>query len=633
MNRTRLTTLVVPLLAGLAAFTTARADNYNVKPEDVNKQEKNYSPGVGQNFPLRVYWGDTHLHTSYSTDAGMAGATLGPEDAYRFARGEEVRSHTGLRAKLRRPLDFLVVSDHAECLGLAPFIRADNPLLQKSPTGKRWYEMSKAGKGYEAFIEWVNSEFSKGDPVKNPEMTRAAWDDELKFAEKYNSPGAFTAFIGFEWTSHPSGNNQHRVVVFRDGADRGKQVLPMSAYDSENPEDLWKYMAAYEQKTGGRMLAITHNGNLSNGRMFELRKFDGKPLNRTYAETRIQREPLAEVTQMKGTSESHPFLSPDDEFSDFELMDKGNLNGSAAKQNGMLATEYVREALKNGLRLEKELGANPFKFGMIGSTDAHTGLSTADESNNFGKAHIAEPSALRAEHPLIKSMVDPKLSIMVSETSAAGLAGVWARENTREALFDAMERKEVYASTGTRLTVRVFAGWDFMPEEVDRPDFAPQGYKRGVPMGGDLADAPAGKSPTLMIRALRDPDGANLDRIQVVKGWFDASGKTHERIYDVAVSDGRKIDADGRCKTQVGNTVDIANATWSNSIGSPYLVGYWKDPSFNARERAFYYVRVIEIPTPRWTAYDAKFFDVKMPEGTKMKLQERAYTSPIWYTP
>ena len=248
MNRTRLTTLVVPLLAGLAAFTTARADNYNVKPEDVNKQEKNYSPGVGQNFPLRVYWGDTHLHTSYSTDAGMAGATLGPEDAYRFARGEEVRSHTGLRAKLRRPLDFLVVSDHAECLGLAPFIRADNPLLQKSPTGKRWYEMSKAGKGYEAFIEWVNSEFSKGDPVKNPEMTRAAWDDELKFAEKYNSPGAFTAFIGFEWTSHPSGNNQHRVVVFRDGADRGKQVLPMSAYDSENPEDLWKYMAAYEQK-------------------------------------------------------------------------------------------------------------------------------------------------------------------------------------------------------------------------------------------------------------------------------------------------------------------------------------------------------------------------------------------------
>ncbi|MEQ1890113.1 MAG: DUF3604 domain-containing protein [Alphaproteobacteria bacterium] len=619
----------------LAAFTAARAADGEA-PGDagtVTRQERIYSPGVGQDFPMQVYWGDTHLHTSYSTDAGMTGTTLGPEQAYRFARGEEVISTTGQKARLRRPLDFLVVSDHAEALGLASFIRSDNPLLLKTPNGKRWYEMTKAGKGFDAVLEWANWPTHKGDPINNPEMARAAWDDEIKAAEKYNSPGAFTAFIGFEWTSMPGGDNVHRVVIFRDGAGRASQVLPFSMYDSENPEDLWKFMGTYEQKTGGRILAIPHNGNLSNGRMFELHKWDGSPLDRAYAETRIKREPLAEVTQIKGTSESHPFLSVDDEFADFELLDQSNILGLAPKQNAMLAGEYAREALKNGLLLEQKLGVNPFKFGMIGSSDDHTALSTTEEDNYFGKFSFLEPKADRSLGPLIKSSVDPELSMQKVDLSASGLVGVWARENTREALFDAMERKEVYGSTGTRLTVRVFAGWDFKPGEVDRSDFAPQGYKRGVPMGGDLANAPAGQSPVLMIRALRDPDGANLDRIQVIKGWLDADGNTRERIYDVAVSDGRTIDADGRCKTPVGSTVDVANATWSTSIGASYLAGYWKDPEFNAAEKAFYYVRVIEIPTPRWTAYDAKFFNVKQPEGTKMQLQDRAYSSPIWYTP
>ena len=633
MRLTKLTAFFAIVCAG--AMSSAHAQEVQVTPaqaEKLNQVERNYSPGVGQNFPTRVYWGDTHLHTSYSTDAGMSGTTLGPEEAYRFARGEEVTSTTGLKTKLRRPLDFLVVADHAETLGLAPFIRTDNPLVLETPMGKRWYDMVKTGKGNLAFNEWAQSGFGNGDPVKNPAMNRAGWDDELRFAEQYNSPGAFTAFIGFEWSSMPGGgSNLHRVVVFRDDADRAKQVLPFSAYDSENPEDLWEYMGMYEQKTGGRMLAITHNGNLSNGTMFQLSKFDGSPLDRAWVETRIQREPLAEVTQMKGTGESHPFLSPDDEFADFELLDKGNIGGYPKKE-AMLATEYAREALKNGMLLEQKLGVNPFKFGMIGSTDSHTALATTEEDNNFGKLSFLEPNAERYQDVVLKSTVAPEFDMLYPTFSAAGLAGVWARENTRKALFDAMERKEVYASTGTRLTVRVFAGWDFEPEEVDRPDFAPQGYKRGVPMGGDLSNAPAGKSPTLMIRALRDPDGANLDRIQVIKGWLDAKGKTHERIYDVAVSDGRKIDADGRCKTPVGNTVDIANATWSNSIGSPYMVGYWKDPAFNAKENAFYYVRVIEIPTPRWTAYDAKFFNIKMPESVKMQLQERAFTSPIWYT-
>ena len=631
MKTTRRQNLLAAALICASLALPLSAQEFNAKPEDVNKQERNYSPAVDQNFPTRVFFGDTHLHTSYSTDAGMVGASLDLEDAYRFARGEEVRSHTGQRANLRRPLDFLVVADHAELLGMAPFIRNDEPVLLENPISKRWYEMSKAGKGYDAFIEWLN--FGSQRPFENRNMSHAAWDDILKAAERYNAPGAFTSFIGFEWTSHPSGNNLHRVVMFRDGADRAREVLPMSAYDSENPEDLWKYMASYEQNTGGRMLAIPHNGNLSNGRMFELMKFDGSPLDRAYAEMRALREPVVEVTQAKGTGEAHPFLSTEDEFARFELLDKTNLQGSAPKENAMLATEYAREALKKGLELESRLGANPFKFGMVGSSDNHTALATTEEDNWFGKAHILEPGPERYRDVLIRSQVDPSLSITAPELSAAGLAAVWARENTREAIFDALARQEVYATTGTRLLVRVFAGWDFQPDEVERPDFAAEGYRRGVPMGGDLTSAPAGRSPVFMVRALRDPDGANLDRIQIIKGWLDAQGTTHEKVHDVAVSDGRTIGPDGRCRTPVGNTVDVADASWTNTIGDALLTGYWKDPDFDASERAFYYARVIEIPTPRWIAYDAKFYNLQLPEGTQTTLQERAFTSPIWYTP
>jgi hypothetical protein len=463
-------------------------------------------------------------------------------------------------------------------------------------------------------------------------MTRSAWNDMLASAEKYNDLRAFTAFIGFEWTSMPGGDNIHRVVVFRDDADRAKQVVPFSSYDSENPEKLWEYMAAYEAKTGGRMLAIPHNGNLSNGRFFELQKFEGEPLDAEWAEERARREPLVEVTQAKGTGEAHPFLSDEDEFAGFELLDAGNITGTVAKTHEMLASEYAREALKTGLRLEAELGTNPFKFGMVGSTDSHVGLSTTAEDSWFGKAPFLEPSAERYKDVLIKSQIDPKLSVMAPALSAAGLVAVWSRENDRHALFDAMERREVYASTGTRLLVRVFAGFDFTDDDLDRSDFAARGYAAGVPMGGDLTKA-GGKAPTLLIRALRDVDGANLDRIQVIKGWTDAEGKTYERIYDVAVSDGRKIGRGGRCKTPVGNTVDVANASYTNAIGETFLQAFWKDPDFDPKQRAFYYVRVNEIPTPRWTAFDAKHYGIDMPKGTAMQLQERAFTSPIWYTP
>lgn len=625
MMKTKLT-LCLTLAMGASAF----AQDLHIQQKDFKSPKIEYSPYVEDHFPNRVYFGDTHLHTSWSTDAGMVGASLGPDEAYRVSRGEEVTSHLGWKVKLIRPLDFIVVSDHAENLGLADYIRRSDPIILSNKTGKKWHDLNKSGKGYDAFIEWLRSDDK--DLINEPRMMQSVWSKVVANADKYYQPGVFTTFHGFEWTSMPTGNNLHRVVIFRDAGDKTSQVLPYSMYDSVDPEDLWDYMAGYEQKTGGQVLAIPHNGNLSNGLMFDTKTYSGKPLTQAYAETRSRFEPLYEATQQKGDGEAHPFMSPDDEFSDFETVDMGNISGKVAKTNDMLPKEYARSALKEGLRLKSKLGVNPYKFGLIGSTDNHTALPTSREENNFSKAHIAEPSPHRYEDVLIQG-AKPELSLELVDVGASGLAAVWARENTREAIWDAMARKEVYATTGTRLAVRVFAGWDFEADEVHRPDFARQGYARGVPMGGDLTDAPEGKAPSFMIRALRDADGANLDRVQIIKGWLNNRGETEERIYDLAVSDDRKINAEFRCTTPVGNTIDLADASYTNTIGDPVLVAHWLDPHFDPKQSAFYYVRVIEIPTPRWTAYDAKFFDIKMPEGTKMTVQDRAYTSPIWYTP
>ncbi len=617
----------------VAATATAHAQDLLPPADLVDEPKAEYSPYVDDHFPNRVLFGDTHLHSSWSADSGMAGGVLDQDAGYRVSRGEEVTSALGWRVKLIRPLDFVVMADHAENLGLADFIRRSDPLILANETGKRWHDMVKSGNGYEAFLEWLRA--NDTDLINEPKLLATAWDSATTNADEYYQPGTFTTFHGFEWTSHPGGNNMHRVVIFRDGKDRTSQVFPFSQYDSTDPEDLWDYMAAYEEKTGGQVLAIPHNGNLSNGLMFALETIDGsnlsgEPIDANYAAKRIRWEPLAEVTQQKGDGEAHPLLSPDDAFADFETIDAGNLNGQGAKTPEMLPAEYAREALKTGLLAEASLGVNPFKFGMIGSTDNHTALPTSREENNFSKASFVEPAPDRAFHPLVAAD-DPALSIMEADVGASGLAAVWARENTRESIWDAMARKETYATSGTRLTVRVFAGWDFKAEEVSRPDFARTGYARGVPMGGDLTDAPDGGAPTLMIRALRDPDGANLDRIQIVKGWLNADGTTSEKIFDVACGD-RAI-VDHACDGDVGNTVNVADASYTNTIGEPFLAGHWIDPEFDAEKSAFYYVRVIEIPTPRWTAYDAKFFDVQMPEGTRMQLQDRAYTSPIWYTP
>lgn len=624
----------------LATFTVLQCGlphAQDVPPPD-DKVVK-YSPFPQQNFPNNVFFGDTHLHTSWSTDAGMVGNIRGPEDAYRLARGGVITSSNGQRVKLSRPLDFLVISDHAENLGLAPAIASSDPALLKNKWGKAIHDTVKAGKPVAAFDMWIKQVNAEDDKLAGSGMTKTFWQRQNVFAEQYNEPGLFTAFIGFEWTSMPNGNNLHRNVIFRDNSDKTSQIVPISSYDTTDPEELWKYLARYEKKTGGKVLAIAHNGNISNGTMFDdVTLTTRKPIDQDYAQRRMRWEPIYEVTQIKGDGEAHPALSPNDEFADFYTWDTGTL-GPETTTPEMWPRDYAREALKRGLAYEEKLGTNPFKFGMIGSTDSHTSIPSTEENNFFGKVSLTEPSSnpyYRFNETVIaRTNPDKTKRIQHWRAAASGLAAVWSRENTREALWDSMSRKEVYATTGTRLRVRVFGGWNYQGKDLLRSDFAEYGYKAGVPMGGDLTAAPKGKAPKFMVRAVRDPDGANLDRIQVIKGWTDKGGNTHEKIYDVSVSDDRKVNRDGKFPP-VGNTVDLNNVSYSNSIGDPTLGAYWTDPDFDPAQRAFYYVRVIEIPTPSWVAYDLKVFGGKMPKGAKQSdlvLQERAYTSPIWYTP
>jgi hypothetical protein len=634
-ERKRVTGLLVGCVVAMATAMPAMAQDAG-DPSKIRPKRAEYSPYLNYNYPDRVYFGDSHVHTSYSTDAGMFGNTLGPDAAYRFAKGETVTSSTGIRARLLRPLDWLVVADHAENIGLAPMISESNADLLRSEWGREIHDLVKSGDPGGAYTMWGARMLERNDPLAEFEnLTRSMWEQVTAAAEAHNQPGAFTALIGYEWTSTPGGSNLHRNIIFRDDKDLADRIVPFSAYDSDDPEDLWAWLAAYEEKTGGRVLALAHNGNLSNGLMFDDVTFGGAPLTRDYAERRMRWEPLYEVTQIKGDGETHPSLSPIDEFADFETWDRGSFG--APKEPGMIPKEYAREAFKRGLQYEETLGVNPFKFGLVGSTDSHTSLATSTEDNYFGKVAAVEPSAdpVRFEEMVTGFLPDPQgrdYKILHAQSSASGLAGVWARENTRQAIWDAMKRKEVYATTGTRLVVRVFAGWDFAPEEVDRWDFAATGYARGVPMGGDLRDASSGQAPVLMVRALRDPDGANLDRIQVIKGWTNPDGSTGEHVYNVAWSDDREMSRDGRLPL-VGNTVNVADASFANSIGEPMLFAHWRDPDFDPAQRAFYYVRVLEIPTPRWTVFDAKFFGVDLPDGVPTSIQERAYTSPIWYTP
>lgn len=609
----------------------------------VTTSEKKEADNLPKNPNKNLYWGDTHLHTTNSPDAFSFGARLTPDDALRFAKGQTINSE-GLDIQLSRPLDFLVVADHAEGLGMINQIMAENPLLMKDDLLKKWAIQLQAGgeqaakTGRELINRFAAGKLPKilTDRKVLAKVVTKIWSDYLTTTEQHNEPGKFTAFAGYEWSSLPQGNNLHRIVIYKDGKDKAIQTIPFSSSISSDPEDLWKALQSYEDKTGGKVLAIPHNGNASNGLMFTLTDFLGNPMTKEYAALRSRWEPLVETTQIKGDSESHPFLSPNDEFANYGIAgwDLGNLNLSGKKENDMLQYEYSREALKNGLLLEDKLGINPYDFGMIGSTDSHTALATADSDNYTGKfTNMVNDKnrALHVEEIGEANSSDKSKKRYSWQYLASGYAAVWAENNTRAAIWDAMKRKEVYGTTGPRIQLRFFGGWNFQATDVNAADYVRIGYQKGVPMGSDLLKNETAKAPTFMIAATKDGEGANLDRVQVIKGWVK-DGQTFEKIYEVSWSGDRKISTNGKLPA-VGNTVDVQAATYENSIGDAELTTVWEDPDFDPAIRAFYYVRVLEIPTPRWSTYDAARHNLTLPDDVPRTVQERAYSSPIWYSP
>ena len=635
----------VTVFAATVATSDARAQDEPSYEGLTNPfPDRPYSPYANRSFPTNVYFGDTHVHTALSADAGGGGTKLLPRDAYRFARGEQVNSNTGQPVRLSRPFDFYMITDHSDGMGAITDIIGGAPNILADPQGKKFNEAFNAG-GDEALraAQELVGLFGQGtlSPALNYQPGNPAykrvWDDIIAAAEEFNDPGKFTTFIAYEWTSLVTGNNLHRNVIFRDGPERAGQIVPYTTsppIGSPNPRELWKWLQSYEDVTGGDVLAIPHNGNVSNGMMFAMQDdFDnGAPFNAEYAEARQKWERLYEASQIKGDGETHPLLSPEDEFADFETWDYGNLDASEKKTPEMLPGEYVRSGLQRGMMLEEALGTNPFKFGLVGASDTHTALTTPDNDNFFGKFTAYEPSPERATH-ISRKYADGTVALNAYQYITSGLTAVWATENTRGAIFDAMERREVYATTGPRMRVRMFAGWNFEEQDIHRRDLALVGYSKGVPMGADLArDPDVSGPPSFLVYALRDPIGANLDRVQIVKGWIDSDGEPQEKVYDIAWSDDRVLGSDGRLPL-VGDTVDLSIPSWTNDIGASELGAVWIDPEFDPALRAFYYARVIEIPTPRWTAYDRVKFNLDLPAEIPLKTQERAYTSPIWYTP
>jgi Protein of unknown function (DUF3604) len=550
--------------------------------------------------PLQLLWGDTHLHTSYSVDAYSGGNTLiDPDAAYRYAKGLPVlhpTAHTKIR--LDRPLDFLVVSDHAEMLGLQVQLSRQDPAPLATPSGRRLADLLKQNPAA-VFREIVRidkpAESELVRDLHTPAVRATAWSAVAEAADRHNEPGRFTALIGWEWSSAPGGLNLHRVVLTSADATTAKKFLPFSYYDSYRPEDLWRWLAKTEAATGAQFVAIPHNSNLSNGLMFDMVDSDGRPISAEYARERMRWEPVMEVTQVKGTSETHPLLSPTDEQAAFEIRNKLLGGGPATAAEG----SYARPSLLRGLQIEARTGANPYKFGLVGGTDSHTGLSSTAEYDFLG--------TMASDMLPEQRVKSTGTNFRAWEMSASGLAAVWAESNTRQAILDAFRRKEVYATTGTRIALRVFGGFGFRPRDTHERDLAAFGHAHGVPMGGDLKQAPHDRSPALLIQAVKDPLSAPLERVQVIKGWLDGTGKTHEQVFDAVVA---------------------------GQDGAVELVTLWKDPQFDAAQRAFYYVRVIEKPTPRHQVYDAQALGIDPAStGFPLTIQERAFSSPIWYTP
>lgn len=627
MPRIRTCTRLAMLAAWLAAVVTAPT-LAETDLATIEQAQREFSAPVAERA-RQLYWGDTHLHTTQSSDAFTLGTRLDRDAAWRFARGETVTTENGIPARLRRPLDFLAITDHAEYMGIFPLIEKRDERLTGWALGEQMSKLMSEGKNAELVVLFSDSIQGTEPENRAPtEMRDAIWRAVGESADHWYAPGQFTSLIGYEWTSMVTGDNLHRVVLFRDGGATTQKQLPFSAQFSTDPEDLWNHLAKYEATTNGKVLAIAHNGNVSNGRMFSPVRENGAALDADYARARARWEPIYEVTQVKGDGEAHPTLSPEDPFADFETWDDANIDLSTPKTPDMLPYEYARSALKQGLQHEQNLGVNPFQFGMIGSSDMHTAMSTTEEDNYFGKFPHDGPAPGRTQ--LKMAALLQKVWRLVS----SGLAAVWAEENTREGIFDAMQRKEVYATTGTRIQLRMFAGWGFTQADLVAHDRALRGYQAGVPMGGNLPVKPnAARGPTFMIMAARDPIGANLDRVQVVKGWIDSAGQLKEKIYDVALSDGRAIDPETGRVPDVGNTVNLETVSYDNSIGDPLLETVWTDPDFRPEQPAFWYIRVLEIPTPRWTAYDAIRFDEELDADDTGIIQERAYSSPVWYTP
>jgi hypothetical protein len=570
--------------------------------------------------PLKnAYFGDLHLHSGYSMDAFAMSTRTTPEDSYRYAMGETVE-YMGKPQKRAAPLDFLAVTDHSEYLGVVPETIDPNGPFAKTP----WYTMMTSkdpNVSAEAFRKLIGSTVvNKPLPeFSDPGLLRSAWDRYAAIAEKYNHPGTFTSFVGFEWTSAPDFQNLHRCVIF---ADKGPE-MPFTAFDSLDPEELWRYLEQQRQK-GLDVIAVPHNGNASNGLMFSVRDMSGKPLTRDYAERRMANEPLAEIIQGKGQSDTSPSLSPSDEFADFEVWKY--LIGSDRKAKSATGS-YMRQAYGVGQELQEKLGVNPFKYGIEAGTDFHSGISST-EASSYPGSHGNQDSDPRTVIAATTSISgEPPTAV-----GSGGLTGVWAEENTRKALFSAMKRKETFGTSGVRIKVRLFAGWGYPKDMTKDPRWVKAAYDGGVPMGGDLP-APAGSGgPTLVVHALKDPNSGNLDRVQIVK-ISTKNGKSQEKVVDVAWSGDRKPDPKTGKVPAVGNTVDVKTATYSNSIGATELLGEWTDPAFDPAASATYYARVLEIPTPRWSTYWSAKLGLPPNPNVAAAVQQRAWTSPIWYTP
>jgi hypothetical protein len=571
-----------------------------------------------------VYFGDVHVHTGWSFDALTNGSKTTPTDAYAWAQGKPITGSGGPDMQIKTPLDFYMVADHAEYMGV--FNEMSNPDSPISKTAiAKGVNSPDANVRLQTFAGILRdmSEGKRDPQLSDPQLARSVWAEIVKAAEANYVPGKFTTFAGFEWTSNPEKRNLHRVVMFRDTARLPDLVL--SALDSDDPEVLWKWMDEQRAK-GSTLLAIPHNGNASDGLMFDMVKRNGQPIDAAYNRTRAANEPLYEITQIKGTSETHPSLSPTDEFAGFEQWDY-TLSADFERPSRRKGS-FARQALLDGMSQAASGAGNPFKYGFIGDTDTHNAAASVEEFNFTGKFAFENNPKERLTG--VPGAAAGQIQ-QIQEFSSGGLAGVWASENTREAIFDAMLRRETFGTTGPMMRVRFFGSFDYAADDVKKADFVKSAYARGVPMGGDLKPG-TGKAPTFLVSAMKDPKSGNLDRVQIVKGWIDAAGKQHEKVYDVIWSGNRRIGPDGTLPP-VGNTVDVKTATYTNDIGAPQLEAAWTDPDFKPGEHAFYYARVLEIPTPRWNTYDAARLNVAPLTKVPATIQERAWTSPIWYSP